>query len=59
MIFGLLHTDLHQQGIVGTVSHLASTVISVAPVNNALYAVAKISQRKKTRKIMQKVISFS
>ncbi|MCJ8731584.1 hypothetical protein PDJAM_G00201360 [Pangasius djambal] len=59
MIFGLLHTDLHQQGVVGTVSHLASTVISVTPVNNARYAVAKISQRKKSGKVMQKEEFFS
>lgn len=54
MIFGLLHTDLHQQGIVGTVSHVASTVISVTPMNNARYAMAKTSQRKKSGKVMQK-----
>lgn len=59
MIFGLLHMDLHQQGIVGTVSHVASTVISVTPMNNARYAMAKTSQRKKSGKVMQKVISFS
>lgn len=59
MIFGLLHVDLHKQGIVGTVNHLASTVISVTPVKNVLYAVAKTSQRKKSGKVIQKVISFS
>lgn len=55
MIFGLLHTDLHQRGVVETLSHLASTVISVTSVNNACCAVAKTSQRKKSGKIMQKV----
>ncbi|KAB5579384.1 hypothetical protein PHYPO_G00194440 [Pangasianodon hypophthalmus] len=59
LIFGLLHTDLHQQGVVGTVSHLASTVISVTPVNNARYAVAKISHRKKSGKVMQKEEFFT
>ncbi|XP_053484999.1 elongator complex protein 5 isoform X3 [Ictalurus furcatus] len=59
MIFGLLHTDLHQQGIVGTVSHVASTVISVTPMNNARYAMAKTSQRKKSGKVMQKEEFFS
>ncbi|XP_060791526.1 elongator complex protein 5 [Neoarius graeffei] len=59
MIFGLLHTDLHQQGIVGAVSHLASSVISVMPVNSARYAVAKTSQRKKSGKVVQKEEFFS
>ncbi|XP_017327847.1 elongator complex protein 5 isoform X2 [Ictalurus punctatus] len=59
MIFGLLHMDLHQQGIVGTVSHVASTVISVTPMNNARYAMAKTSQRKKSGKVMQKEEFFS
>lgn len=58
MIFGLLHADLHKQGIVGTVSHVASIVISVTPVNSASYAVAKTSQRKKSGKVILKVISF-
>lgn len=59
MIFGLLHTDLHQPGVVGALSHLASTEISVTSVNNARYAVAKISQRKKSGKVMQKEEFFS
>ncbi|TSL34598.1 Elongator complex protein 5 [Bagarius yarrelli] len=54
-IVGLLHADLHQPGIIGALSHLASAVITVKPVNNARYAVAKISQRKKSGKVMQKV----
>lgn len=58
MIFGLLHMDLHKQSIVGTVSHVASTVISVTPVNSASYAVAKTSQCKKSGKVKQKVINF-
>ncbi|KAI5630563.1 elongator complex protein 5, partial [Silurus asotus] len=59
MIFALLHMDIHQQGIVECLTHLASTVISVRPVNNTRYAVATSSQRKKSRKVMQKEEFFS
>lgn len=59
MIFGLLHMDLHQQGVVGALNHLASTVISVAPINNARHAVARTSQRKKSGKVMQTVIKLN
>ncbi|XP_027024879.1 elongator complex protein 5 isoform X1 [Tachysurus fulvidraco] len=59
MIFGLLHMDLHQQGVMGALSHLASTVISVTPVNNARYAVANTTHRKKSGKVMQKEEFFS
>lgn len=55
MILGLLHIDLHQQGTVRSICHLASTVITVAPVNNAHYAVAKTTHRKKSGKVIQEV----
>ncbi|KAF7706411.1 hypothetical protein HF521_019665 [Silurus meridionalis] len=57
--FALLHMDIHQQGIVECLTHLASTVISVRPVNNTRYAVATTSHRKKSRKVMQKEEFFS
>ncbi|XP_076829525.1 elongator complex protein 5 isoform X2 [Brachyhypopomus gauderio] len=53
MIFGLLHKDLHQQGIVGSICHLASTVISVTPVDITDYAEAKTMHRKKSGKVKQ------
>ncbi|KAM9500280.1 elongator complex protein 5 isoform 2-T2 [Clarias gariepinus] len=59
MIFGLLHADLHQQAVVSTISHLASTVISVKPVHNACHAVAETSQRRKSGKVVQKEEIFS
>ncbi|XP_058251042.1 elongator complex protein 5 isoform X1 [Hemibagrus wyckioides] len=59
MIFGLLHMDLHQQGVLGALSHLACTVISVTPGNIARYAVANTSQRKKSGKVMQKEEFFT
>lgn len=49
----LLHMDLHQQGIVGSICHLANTVITVTPVNNAPYSEAKTTHRKKSGKVMQ------
>ncbi|XP_026871405.2 elongator complex protein 5 isoform X2 [Electrophorus electricus] len=59
MTFGLLHKDLHQQGIVGSICHLASTVISVAPLDIVDSAVAKTTQRKKSGKVMQEDNFFS
>ncbi|KAL6490598.1 hypothetical protein MHYP_G00009430 [Metynnis hypsauchen] len=59
MIFGLLHTDLHQQGIVDSICHLASTVISVTSVNHAHHAVAKTVHRKKSGKVMREEEFFT
>lgn len=58
-IIGLLHSDLHLQGIVGIVCHLASTVISVAPTNNERHAVATTTRRTKSGKVMQEEEYFS
>ncbi|XP_016405605.1 elongator complex protein 5-like [Sinocyclocheilus rhinocerous] len=58
-IIGLLHSDLHQQGIVGIVCYLASTVISVAPANNERHSVAKTTRRTKSGKVMQEEEYFS
>ncbi|XP_062849245.1 elongator complex protein 5 [Trichomycterus rosablanca] len=59
MIIGLLHMDLHQQGVIGTICHLASTVISVTPASNATHALAKTTCRKKSGKVMQEHEFFS
>ncbi|XP_059360458.1 elongator complex protein 5 [Carassius carassius] len=58
-IIGLLHSDLHQQGIVGIVCHLASTVISVSPADNERHSVAKTTRRTKSGKVMQEEEYFS
>ncbi|XP_029382507.1 elongator complex protein 5 [Echeneis naucrates] len=52
-IIGLLHADMHQKGTVGSVCHLASSVITVAPGMKADEAVAKITKRSKSGKVMQ------
>lgn len=52
-IIALLHTDLHQDGIVGSVCHLATSVITIAPGQKGSEAVAKITRRTKSGKILQ------
>ncbi|KAI4900169.1 hypothetical protein NFI96_023895 [Prochilodus magdalenae] len=59
MIFGLLHGDLHQQGIIESICHLASTVITVTSGNNAHHAMAKTVHRKKSGKVMREEEFFS
>lgn len=54
-VIGLLHTDMHQQGTVGSVGHLATSVITVAPGTKADEAVAKITKRLKSGKVIQDV----
>ncbi|KAG7496501.1 elongator complex protein 5 [Solea senegalensis] len=52
-IIGLLHADMHQRGTVGSVCHLATSVITVVPGINGDEAVAKITKRSKSGKVMQ------
>ncbi|XP_023256389.1 elongator complex protein 5 [Seriola lalandi dorsalis] len=52
-IIGLLHADMHQRGTVGSVCHLASSVITVAPGMKGDEAVAKITKRSKSGKVIQ------
>ncbi|XP_015235008.1 PREDICTED: elongator complex protein 5 [Cyprinodon variegatus] len=52
-IIGLLHTDMHQRGTVGSVCHLATSLISVAPGVKGNEAVARITKRSKSGKVMQ------
>lgn len=58
-IIGLLHADMHQSGTVGSVCHLATSVITVVPVVKGDKAVAKITKRSKSGKVMQDVSSVS
>lgn len=57
-IIGLIHADMHQRGTVGSVCHIATSVIIVAPGMKGEEAVAKIAKRSKSGKVMQDV-SFS
>ncbi|GAA6216304.1 elongator complex protein 5 [Lates japonicus] len=52
-IIGLLHADMHQRGTVGSVCHLATSVITVAPGIKGDEGVAKITKRSKSGKVMQ------
>lgn len=52
-IIALLHTDMHSRGTVGSVCHLASSVITVAPGIKGDEALAKITKRSKSGKVMQ------
>uniref|UniRef100_H2TVT7 Elongator complex protein 5 n=1 Tax=Takifugu rubripes TaxID=31033 RepID=H2TVT7_TAKRU len=54
-VVGLLHTDMHQRGTVGSVGHLATCVITVSPGTKADEAVAKITKRLKSGKVIQDV----
>lgn len=58
-IVGLLHSDLHQRGTVGSVCHLATSVITVAPVSIGQGVIAKTTRRTKTGKINQAEEMFS
>lgn len=58
-IVGLLHSDLHLQGVVDSVCHFANTVISVASANNERCGVAKTTQRTKSGKVMQEEEYFN
>lgn len=58
-IVALLHGDMHQRGTVGSVCHLASSVITVAPGMKGGDAVAKITKRSKSGKVVQDVSNVS
>ncbi|XP_072315281.1 elongator complex protein 5 [Eucyclogobius newberryi] len=57
-IMGLLHADLHQKGTVGSVCHLATSLITVAPGNAGDNCVAKIRKRTKSGKVHQEEQAF-
>lgn len=58
-IICLLHADMHQRSTVGSVCHLATSVIIVAPGIKGDDAVAKITKRSKSGKVMQDEEIFS
>lgn len=58
-IIALLHADMHQRGTVGSLCHLATSVTIVAPGMKGHEAVAKITKRSKSGKVMQEVRSVS
>lgn len=58
-IIGLLHADMHQRGTVGSVCHLASSVVTVAPGMKGDEAVAKLTKRSKSGKVVQDEEIFS
>lgn len=58
-VIGLLHGDMHQMGTVGSLCRLATSVITVAPGTKGDEAVAKITKRSKSGKVMQDVSSIS
>lgn len=58
-VIGLLHADMHQRGTVGSVCHLATSVITVAPGTKGDEAVAKITKRSKSGKVTQDEEIFS
>lgn len=58
-VLGLLHADMHQRGTVGSVCHMASSVIQVAPGIKGDEALAKITKRSKSGKVIQEEEFFS
>ncbi|XP_023653349.1 elongator complex protein 5 [Paramormyrops kingsleyae] len=58
-VVALLHCDLHQQGIVGSLCHLATAVISVVPGDRGQQAVAKTTRRTKSGKVTHEEEYFS
>ncbi len=54
-VIALLHADMHQRGTVGSVCHLATSVITVAPGLKGDEGVARITKRSKSGKVMQDV----
>lgn len=58
-IIGLLHADMHQKGTVGSVCHLATLLITVAPGTRGDNCVAKLTKRTKSGKVMQDVSWFT
>lgn len=58
-VIGLLHADMHQRGTVGSVCHLASSVIQLTPGVKGDEALAKITKRSKSGKVLQEEVIFS
>lgn len=58
-IIGLLHADMHQRGTVGSVCHLAASVITLVPGSIENKYRAKITKRIKSGKVLQDELLFS
>lgn len=58
-VTALLHADMHQRGTVGSVCHLATSVIAVSPGVKGDEALAKITKRSKSGKVFQDEEIFS
>lgn len=56
---GLLHSDMHHRNMVGSICHLATSVVTVAPGHLCHEAVAKTIRRAKSGKISQAEERFS
>ncbi|CAL8327232.1 unnamed protein product [Lota lota] len=56
---GLLHSDMHHRNMVGSICHLATSVLTVAPGHQCHEAVAKTIRRAKSGKISQAEERFS
>lgn len=57
-IVGLLHADMHPRGTVGSLCHLATSVITVVAGVKGDEAVVKITKRSKSGKVAQDVSNF-
>lgn len=58
-ILALLHSDMHQQGIVGSLCHLATAVILVTPGMSGQHTVAKTTRRTKSGRVTREEEYFS
>lgn len=58
-IIGLLHADMHQRGTVGSVCHLATSLITLAPSTTKDKCIAKMTKRTKSGKVLQDELLFS
>lgn len=58
-VVALLHADMHQRGTVGSVRHLATSVVTVSPGIKGDEALAKITKRSKSGKVLQDEEIFS
>lgn len=57
-VIGLLHADMHPVGTVGSLCHLATCVITVAPGDKGDETVVKMTKRSKSGKVIQDVSFF-
>uniref|UniRef100_A0A8C9TQB1 Elongator complex protein 5 n=1 Tax=Scleropages formosus TaxID=113540 RepID=A0A8C9TQB1_SCLFO len=57
-IVALLHSDLHQQGIVGSLCHLATAIVTVAPALRGHHTVAKTTRRTRSGRVTQEEECF-